>query len=295
VVFGTPKYMAPEQILGEKVDGRSDIYAAGAILYEMLTGSAPFTSDNIMGYVNKHLKEPVEPPSSRAPDQPIPEELEKLVLELLEKNRVARPARAAEVADALEEFSEAEQQVAEPSRRFRPAHLAVLAGGVLGGVVGALLAPQQGPALAIGAGLGIGAFLSFLAFPRVSDRLFWVRLAIVVGAVGAGMAVSLVLPGGAVFVSGALALGAVAVFALFSLGWGRRSRVLAFVLGGLLAPLLVVPLLSFPGNPDGYIHFTEALEAGGEALGPALVLASLAFVFGLSVFVAPLAARGGKR
>src|SRR5436305_1975266 len=48
MIIGTPRYMAPEQLLGAPVDGRTDLFAAGAILFEMLTGNAPFAEDNVM-------------------------------------------------------------------------------------------------------------------------------------------------------------------------------------------------------------------------------------------------------
>jgi len=58
-IFGTPYYMSPEQGHANDVDGRSDVYSLGVILYEMLTGEKPFTADNAMGIIFKHTKEPV--------------------------------------------------------------------------------------------------------------------------------------------------------------------------------------------------------------------------------------------
>ncbi|MBN2715821.1 MAG: protein kinase, partial [Deltaproteobacteria bacterium] len=57
MVFGTPQYMSPEQVRGEKLDARSDIYSVGIILYEMLTGTIPFKADTPMGLLTKHLIE----------------------------------------------------------------------------------------------------------------------------------------------------------------------------------------------------------------------------------------------
>jgi len=57
-IFGTPHYMSPEQAAGNAVDHRTDIYAAGVILFEMLTGQVPFDSDSFMGILSKHMFEP---------------------------------------------------------------------------------------------------------------------------------------------------------------------------------------------------------------------------------------------
>lgn len=72
VSVGTPQYMSPEQCNAESLDGRSDIYSLGVVLYEMLTGKAPYDADDILGIVMKHLKEPVpELPSSLKYYQPV--------------------------------------------------------------------------------------------------------------------------------------------------------------------------------------------------------------------------------
>ena len=68
-VCGTPEYMSPEQIRGEELDARSDIYAAGVVLYEMLTGSRPFESSGpVIEILTSHLQRDPEPPSRRRPD-----------------------------------------------------------------------------------------------------------------------------------------------------------------------------------------------------------------------------------
>src|SRR5215210_3762832 len=74
--LGTPHYMAPEQAVGQHVDGRADIYALGVILYEMLVGDVPFDATSAPAVLVKHLNEAPEPPSHRRPDLKIPPALE---------------------------------------------------------------------------------------------------------------------------------------------------------------------------------------------------------------------------
>jgi serine/threonine-protein kinase len=90
-VLGTPQYMAPEQIRGEPVDGRVDIYALGCILYEMVTARMPFEAPAITAMLGKHLVEPVVPPSVRRPDLALPPAIDQLVLAAMAKHADARP------------------------------------------------------------------------------------------------------------------------------------------------------------------------------------------------------------
>ena len=82
-VLGTPHYMSPEQCEGEDVDHRTDIYALGVLLYEMLTGHVPHDADTMMGILTKHLYEDPIPPKIRVPQ--VSEELEQLVMRCLDK------------------------------------------------------------------------------------------------------------------------------------------------------------------------------------------------------------------
>jgi len=93
MVCGTPEYMSPEQARGEPLDARSDLYAAGVILYQMVTGKLPFLAPTAMGIVTKHLTEPPLPPS-QVPGIKVSPALEKLILKALSKNREGRPATA---------------------------------------------------------------------------------------------------------------------------------------------------------------------------------------------------------
>ena len=90
-MLGTPQYMAPEQIRGETVDGRTDVYALGAMIYEMITGRLPFEAPTIMAILSKHLTEMPVSPASRRADLLIPLGLDQLVMQALQKNPAARP------------------------------------------------------------------------------------------------------------------------------------------------------------------------------------------------------------
>ena len=90
MIFGTPEYMSPEQAQGHPPDHRLDVYAVGCIMYQMLTGSVPFTADSFMGILTKHLVEAPIPPRQRRPDLNIPADVEAICLRALEKDREKR-------------------------------------------------------------------------------------------------------------------------------------------------------------------------------------------------------------
>jgi serine/threonine-protein kinase len=86
MIFGTPQYMSPEQIRGAGVDHRTDIYALGVILYQLVTGDLPFYAENPMGMLTKHLMEPPRPMAQTRPGVQVPSQLEALVFKCLEKD-----------------------------------------------------------------------------------------------------------------------------------------------------------------------------------------------------------------
>ncbi|HEY5950315.1 MAG TPA: serine/threonine-protein kinase [Kofleriaceae bacterium] len=98
-MLGTPQYMAPEQIRGEAIDGRTDIYALGCMIYEMVTSRMPFEAATIMAMLSKHLIEQPVPPSQRRPDLGIPPAIDQLVLAAMAKDAASRPA-------TMDQFSE---------------------------------------------------------------------------------------------------------------------------------------------------------------------------------------------
>jgi eukaryotic-like serine/threonine-protein kinase len=89
---GTPHYMSPEQSLGEQVDGRSDVYALGVVLYEMLTGTLPFPGRNVSEVIAKHISAPIPKVSEREPETPVA--LVRLVDHMLAKDPATRPTAA---------------------------------------------------------------------------------------------------------------------------------------------------------------------------------------------------------
>ena len=103
-VCGTPDYMSPEQVRGEELDARSDVYAAGIVLYECMTGTRPFASDGpLIDVLMAHLNQIPQPPTQRRPDLTIPSVLEAVCLKALDKSRDGRFRSAAEMKTALEQ------------------------------------------------------------------------------------------------------------------------------------------------------------------------------------------------
>src|SRR5262252_5522380 len=98
-VVGTPHYMSPEHCLGEELDGRSDIYSLGIVLFEMLTGVVPFDSPTTTAIAIKHVNDP--PPPPRILNPKISPAVESVVLRALKKRRDARPQTAGEMAREL--------------------------------------------------------------------------------------------------------------------------------------------------------------------------------------------------
>jgi serine/threonine-protein kinase len=102
MIFGTPDYMAPEQVTGDELDARCDIYAAGVILYQMLVGRLPFDTPGPLTTMSAHLNTPVPLPRELAPDRPVSRTVERVLLKALEKDPKNRFATANELADELE-------------------------------------------------------------------------------------------------------------------------------------------------------------------------------------------------
>jgi serine/threonine protein kinase len=101
LVCGTPEYMSPEQARGEEVDGRSDLYAVGVILYQLVTGELPFTASSPVGILSKHLAESPMRPTMRRPGLSLPPLFERAILRALAKDPDERPQTAEEMRREL--------------------------------------------------------------------------------------------------------------------------------------------------------------------------------------------------
>jgi len=100
VMIGTPEYMSPEQVEGKDVDERSDLYSLGVILYEMVTGRLPFEGETPLSVAHKHKYEPPQDPRKINPQ--VPEDLSRLILHCLEKDKSERFQTAGELGSGLE-------------------------------------------------------------------------------------------------------------------------------------------------------------------------------------------------
>lgn len=101
VIVGTPAYMSPEQASGTGLDGRSDLYTLGVMLYEMVTGKHPFDADTPVQYIIQHLQQPITPPEVRAPGLRLSEPFIHLLNRACEKAPEARFESAQAMRDAL--------------------------------------------------------------------------------------------------------------------------------------------------------------------------------------------------
>ena len=102
-IVGTPYFMAPEQIRGEDVDARTDIYSLGALMFEVLTGSHLYESGTAVGVLTKHLTGEPDAPSMRAPRMGIPPAVDHVCRKALARDPSMRWTSAAELAEAIEE------------------------------------------------------------------------------------------------------------------------------------------------------------------------------------------------
>lgn len=121
--LGTPYYMSPEQVRGQPVDGRADVWGLGATLYETLTGQPPFPGDSVAAVLLDIVTRAPRPP--RALQPAVPEDLEAVCLRCLARDPRERYASAAELAEDLERFLAGEPTRARPAGPWRRARAAL--------------------------------------------------------------------------------------------------------------------------------------------------------------------------
>lgn len=117
-VVGTAHYLSPEQARGEHVDARSDVYSTGCLLYELLTGSPPFTGDTSVVIAYQHVREDPVPPSRLSAD--VPPELDAVVLKALAKSPSDRYQTAGHLRDDLQRLLAGEPVTAVPPATAAP-------------------------------------------------------------------------------------------------------------------------------------------------------------------------------
>src|SRR5664279_806013 len=142
-VIGTAQYLSPEQARGEAVDARSDVYATGCVLYELLCGAPPFTGDSPVAIAYQHVREAPRPPSETKPG--LPKEMDAIVLKALNKNPLNRYQTAAEMrSDLVRALSGQAVQATPLMSDDESTELMRAAPARVGGAAAPLLAPPRG-------------------------------------------------------------------------------------------------------------------------------------------------------
>lgn len=137
-VLGTPQYMSPEQTRGDKLDGRSDLFSAGIVLYQMIVGARPFRGDSLVAVATKIANEPPTPIEKVRTD--VPNSLRRVLDRCMAKSPVQRFQTGAELADALVKIlAEIDEEALERSRpRIVPLRVkwALMMAGIVAVVMG---------------------------------------------------------------------------------------------------------------------------------------------------------------
>jgi serine/threonine protein kinase len=170
-MMGTPGYMAPEQILGNPVDARADVYAVGAMLYRLLAGAVPFVGDSAVAVIQRQISEPVAPIRSLVPD--VPEAYDEIVARAMAKAPDDRFHTADEFRQALGQISGTLKTI-DLAKRFAQE----------------IEAPAASPVGALNEGPAAAPVLPTEVLPRRRPRARWtVTAAIVTVAAVAGVLV----------------------------------------------------------------------------------------------------------
>lgn len=153
---GTPDYMAPEQIKGQRGDHRTDVYAVGIMIYEMVAGRTPYDGDNALVIMSQHVTDPPRPPSEFCPD--VPPAWDELILKAVRRNAANRWETMAEFlaaiqapesvdykalrAERLEQEGEPAGAASVPGLGVTPLKLGLIIGGCFLGLIGIGLLAQ---------------------------------------------------------------------------------------------------------------------------------------------------------
>jgi len=155
-VLGTPHYMSPEQCEGNGVDHRTDIYALGVLLYEMVTGHVPHDADTMMGILTKQMYEEPIPPKVRVPQ--VSEQLEQVIMRCLEKKPERRYQAMHEIEADLQRVHIGQQPVGPDTVTLTPTRPPRPAG------------PQVSPIYLGGLGIAVLALIGTLAMGVYTHR-----------------------------------------------------------------------------------------------------------------------------
>jgi serine/threonine-protein kinase len=144
MVVGTPLYMSPEQFMGKKageeIDGRTDLYSLGVVLYQMVTAQLPFEGDTLYSIMMQHMEGVVRPPHELKPELLIPESLSRVILKAIDKSREKRFQTAEEFIAALDQVEQSQAAASLAGTSPSP-NIAALPSTVL-----AVPPPQPSPA-----------------------------------------------------------------------------------------------------------------------------------------------------
>jgi len=165
-VFGSPRYTSPEQVMGRTVDGRSDIFSLGAVLYELLTGLPPFSGADLNSILTQVLHEPTPAPSSH--NRALPRAFDHIVAKALAKDPGDRYQDAQDMATDLRNFSNVELTSSAPGPLPPLEHPTIEAPAP--SLADYVRAAEASPLGAIAAPEG------FVARPRGLSRQFWLLI-----------------------------------------------------------------------------------------------------------------------
>ena len=181
-VLGSPKYMAPEQVVGQPTDGRTDIFALGVVLYEMLTGTTPFNGDNLSAIMYQVLNAEPAPPSTV--NSRVPPAFDRIIRRALAKRPEDRYQTARAFARDMKNPESAAAETAHRSpERTRPARVPQAGGLAEDDPVTVLLQPGRGRTGAAAASAQAGKTRA--VGPRRSRRALWLALPLAIIAVSA--------------------------------------------------------------------------------------------------------------